>query len=102
MYARVTDLKVLPGKAEEFSRAIKSTLPELRKQLGFQALLVLGEPKSKSPEVRIVSLWDSRADLKASERSLFLYQALSRLVPLCEGFPPIREMEVIASEFAAD
>jgi heme-degrading monooxygenase HmoA len=102
MYARVTELKVLSGKSDEFTKAVKSLLPELRRQAGFRALVVLRPPKEQAPEVRIVSLWDSHADLKGSEKSLFLYQALSRLVPLCEGFPPIREMEVVVSEFAAD
>lgn len=102
MYARVTDMKVLPGKSDSFTTALKSTLPELRRQEGFRALVVLRQPKSDAPEIRVVSLWDSRADMKGSEKSLFLYQALSRLVPLCEGFPPIREFEVVVSEFAAD
>ncbi len=102
MYARVTDLKVLAGKSEAFTKAVKSLLPELRRQAGFRALVVLRQPKANAPEVRIFSLWDSHADLKGSEKSLFLYQALSRLVPLCAGFPPIREFEVIVSEFAAD
>lgn len=102
MYARVTDLKLLSGKSDAFTVAVKSTLPELRRQAGFRALVVLRQPKEKAPEVRIISLWDSHADLKGSEKSLFLYQALSRIVPLCENFPPIREFEVVVSEFAAD
>jgi hypothetical protein len=33
---------------------------------------------------------------------MFLYQALARLLSHCDGFPTIREHEVLASEFAAD
>jgi len=50
----------------------------------------------------VLSLWDSLDDLKASEKNLFLYQAIARVLSYCEGFPAIREHEVLVSEFAAD
>ncbi len=102
MYARATEVRVQPGKLYEFTSAIQSTFPMLRQQAGFRALVVLGDPEQQSPEATIISVWDSKADLEASEKNLFLYQALSRLLAYCEGFPKIRAHRVLASEFAAD
>lgn len=102
MYARAAELRILPGKLEEFTRAFDSIIPEIRKQAGFRALVVLRSPEAANPEAITFSIWDSLADLKASEKNLFLYQALSRVLGFCEGFPRIREHEVLVSEFAAD
>ena len=102
MYARVSEYDVLPGKLDSFVEAAQSVIPLIRQQPGFRALVVLRGPRSSTAQARIVSLWDSREDMKASEQSMFLYQALSRLMPFCKTFPPIDEVEVLASEFAAD
>ncbi len=102
MFARATELRVLRGKLEEFTAAVQSMLPSLREQPGFRALIVLRPAGKAVPEAVTLSLWDSLEDLKASEKNLFLYQALSRLMGSCEGFPKIHEHEVLVSEFAAD
>ncbi len=102
MYARATELRILPGKLEEFKSAVNSTIPAIRKQQGFRALVVLRSPEAAGREATAISIWDSLEDLKASEQNLFLYQALSRILGFCEGFPRIREHEVLVSEFAAD
>jgi quinol monooxygenase YgiN len=102
MYARATEVRVLPGKLYEFTSAVQSIYPMLRQQGGFRVMLVLGDPEQQSPEATIISVWDSRADLEASEKNMFLYQALSRLLGYCEGFPKIKAHRVLASEFAAD
>jgi len=102
MYARATDVRINPSKLYEFTTAVQSTFPLLRQQAGFRALVVLGDPEQQSPEATIISIWDSRADLEASEKNMFLYQALSRILGYCESFPKIRAYRVLASEFAAD
>jgi quinol monooxygenase YgiN len=102
MYARASEFRVLPGKLYEFTSAIQSILPELRQQAGFRAMIVLGDPEQQSPEATVISVWDSHADLEASEKNMFLYQALSRILSYCEGFPKISAHRVLASEFAAD
>ena len=102
MNARVTQLRVRRGKSQEFLDALKSTLPLLRKQAGFRALIALRTAPDPTMEVMVISVWDSLDDLKGSEKNLFLTQVLSRLIPHCEGFPTIREHEVLVGEFAAD
>ncbi len=102
MHARMTEVHVLPGKIKAFARAVESTVPMLRKQEGFRALLVLRLSKKDPATAMVVSVWDSLADLKASEKNLFLYQALSRVMKHSKGFPHISECEVLLTEFAAD
>ena len=101
MHARITQFRILPDKQENFRAAIDSLVPLLHKQAGFRVLLVLRTSEGPVPEATVVSVWNSFEDLKGSERNLFLYQAISRLLAFCEGFPIIREHEVIASEFKA-
>jgi len=101
MRARVTKLHVLPGKWKAAVRSVESMLPKLRKQEGFRTLLVMRAAKDPTTAL-IVSVWDSQADLKESEKSLFVYQALSRLMSHCKGFPDINEYEVLLTEYAAD
>lgn len=101
MHARFTQFKVLPGKLEDFRVAALSLIPIIRKQAGFRALVVMRAGQTEGGDVVVVSVWNTLADLRASEKNLFLYQAISRVVAFCEGFPLIREHEVIVSEFAA-
>jgi heme-degrading monooxygenase HmoA len=102
MHARMTEVTVLPGKMKAFAAAVESTVPMLRKQEGFRALLVLQISRKDPAKAMILSVWDSLADLKASEKNLFLYQALSRVMKHSKGFPNINECEVLLTEFAAD
>ena len=100
MHARFTQFKVLPGKLEDFRVAALSLIPIIHKQSGFRALVVM-RTEAEGGDVVVVSVWNTLADLRASEKNLFLYQAISRVVAFCEGFPLIREHEVIVGEFAA-
>jgi heme-degrading monooxygenase HmoA len=102
MHARVTHFRILPGKVGDFRQAVDSVIPKIRLQQGFRAMVVLKTEEGTRPEATIVSVWDSFDDLKASEKNLFLYQAISRLLAHCDGFPTIREHEVLVSEFAVD
>lgn len=99
MHARVTQFRILPGKLNDFRAAAESLRPLLHKQAGFRALVVLRTGEGPQPEATVVSVWDSFEHLKGSEKNLFLYQAISRVLAFCEGFPIIREHEVLVSEF---
>lgn len=100
MHARVTQFRIRAGKLEEFTAAIGSLIPVIQKQPGFRALLVLRSEPGDAPEARVISTWDSLDDLRASEKNMFFYQAVARLLDCCEGFPVMREEEVLVSEFA--
>jgi quinol monooxygenase YgiN len=99
MHARVWQLRVRPGKLEEFKNALHSLTPAAQQQGGFVGALALGSGEKGASEVTLVALWESLDALRASERNMLVTQAISRFVGCCEGFPRIREQEVLASEF---
>jgi len=105
MHARVTQVHILPGKLTEFLAAVDSLRPAIPKQAGFRTLLVLcsaetpaSENATRETSATIYSVWDTMEDLRASEKNLFLYQALAQIQSYCKGLWRIREEEVIASE----
>jgi heme-degrading monooxygenase HmoA len=102
MHARVTQFRILPGKLEEFTQAIHSVVPAVRKQKGFRALLVLRADSGAAPEGQTIAVWDSLEDLRASEKNFFFYSALAKVMACCEGFPAIAEQEVLVSQFAPE
>jgi heme-degrading monooxygenase HmoA len=99
MYARVTQYHVLPEKYDEFVGALHSAVPLMRQQPGFNALLVLRVEGSKPPDVRVMTIWDSQQALQQSENNLYFYQAVARAMVLSQGFPTIREEEVVLHDF---
>jgi heme-degrading monooxygenase HmoA len=99
MYARVSQYRVKPGKYDEFVDALDTAIPLMREQKGFLALLVLRVEGSNPPDVRVMTIWDSQQALQQSENNISFYQAVSRALVLAEGFPIIREEEVVLSDF---
>jgi heme-degrading monooxygenase HmoA len=99
MYARVAQYQVQADKYDQFIEALNSALPLMRKQEGFQALLVLRVEGSRPPDVRVMTLWDTQLSLRQSENNLYFYQAVSRALVLSQGFPVIREEEVVLHDF---
>jgi heme-degrading monooxygenase HmoA len=99
MHARVAQYRVKPGKYEEFVDALATAVPLMRQQKGFQALLVLRVEGSTPPDVRVMTIWDSQQALQQSENNVYFYQAVSRALVLADGFPVIREEEVVLSDF---
>ena len=98
MYARVWNVHIQPGKIEEFKSAMDSLVPAAHKESGFRGVLALRSGSDKSPEATVIGVWNSLEELKASEKSLFLYQAISRVLCHCEGFPNISEQEVMLGD----
>ena len=105
MFARIVQVQIVPGKLKEFLVAVDSLRPGLRKQSGFRTLVILRSaetPASKGDDGEVsatsITLWDTMEHMRASEKNMFLYQALARMKAYYKGFPQIREEEVIASE----
>lgn len=71
MYARVAQYQVQPDKYDQFVEALNSALPLMRKQEGFQALLVLRVEGSRPPDVRVMTVWDTQLSLRQSESNLY-------------------------------
>lgn len=101
MYARISEFRVPVEKLPAFTQASESILPLIRKQAGFRAILVL-KGEGSPLLVRVVSVWKSHQHMKASEKSMFLYQALSRILPASQGFPLMEESEVLLGDFAVE
>ena len=99
MHARVTQFAVQPGKLEDFVHAIEAARPLMHQRKGFQALLVLRVEGSTPPDVRVMTFWDSQRALQESESSVQFYAALARAMAFSQGFPIIREEEVMISDF---
>lgn len=100
MHARVTQFSVPSEKVNEFVESLNSTIPLMRQQKGFQALLVLRVEKSNPADVRVMTLWESQQALHESENNVYFYQALARALAFAKGFPLIREEEVVLHDFA--
>jgi len=88
MFARVTTLQLQPGKLDEFLRFFQDSIaPAAAAQPGFGGITLMTDPRLG--KVVAFGLWDSEADLLASERAY--YQAkLGEVGRLLAG-PPLRE-----------
>lgn len=98
MHARVWNVRIQPGRVEDFRSALDALIPAARKEPGFRGVVVLRGGTEKTPEATIIAIWDSLDQVKASEKSLFLYQVISRVLSMCDGFPDIREHDVLLSD----
>jgi heme-degrading monooxygenase HmoA len=100
MYARVWKAVILPGKVKEFTAAVKSMIPILRRQPGFCGCLLLRSGPGERLEATAVSTWDSLEALQNSEASVF-QQPLAHALSFCEPRPFMREEEVLVNEFVS-
>jgi heme-degrading monooxygenase HmoA len=100
MHARVTDLKVPSEKLAAFQGASALLLPLAEREAGFRAVVILRLSGGPASHVRVISVWDSLEDMKTSEKSMFFYQALTRMMQFSQGFPVVEEFEVMNARFA--
>ncbi len=102
MHARVWQVRIRPGKTEEFKAALQSLYPHAHQQHGYRGSVALTTRPGDAPEVTLVGIWDSLDAIRESERNLFLMQAISRLLSFCDGFPQITEQEVLYRDWSSD
>jgi hypothetical protein len=95
MYARVTHYLVLPGKLEAFIRLIQEeSIPQAKQQSGFRNSYILTH---RSIGVCVViTLWETEADLLASEAGSFLQEQLIKVVSVLASLPNRELYEVSA------
>ena len=98
MNARVWQLRIRAGKTDEFQETFYSLVQLARRQDGYRGAMVLTSGKQDSPDVIMVALWESADAIRASEKNLFLAQAISRFLGCCEGGPHVTEQDILASE----
>lgn len=100
MVARVTHLRIRPGKMEEFFTIAQSFIPAMDKLHGFRALLILQGEEKDSRDAMAISVWDSEEDISNSENDGLYYKGLAQVIGCCETFSPMHVQEVPLSKFS--
>ena len=96
MDARVVVMPGQPGKTDEAKKVFaESVIPVARQQAGFKGAMFLTDPNSGKG--MSVTLWETEADLKASEASGYLQEQIAKFAPLLAG-PPTREVFDVAAQ----
>jgi len=90
MYARVTLAQLQPGKVDELLKFLREhVVPAAQAQQGFKGLLLLTDETTNKGTA--IALWETEADLAASEASDGYYTVqLARGVHFFAA-PPVRE-----------
>ncbi len=90
MYARVVVIQVKPGVLQEAIQTFQeSVVPAARSQRGFKNVYLLTD--SHTNKATSVSLWESEADLQASEASGYYQEQIAKFGALMLA-PPAREL----------
>lgn len=93
MYARVTKTMEKPGSAAEDARIFnESVLPGLREQKGFKGVLNLAE--SETGKGMVITLWETKEDMIASEESGFYQEQAEKFAEITVGAPEREYYEV--------
>jgi heme-degrading monooxygenase HmoA len=100
MYARVVTSQLQPGKKDEWSTIISdSIVPALRQQKGFKGFIMLAD--TDSDKCIAYSMWETEADLRASETSGFYQEQVAKLKSVL-SMPPVREIYELTALTATD
>ncbi|MEJ2682991.1 MAG: antibiotic biosynthesis monooxygenase [Candidatus Sulfobium sp.] len=93
MQAKVVTFQIKPGRRDEFIRLFQEfVVPGARKHKGFKGGLLLTDPKTGKGTS--VALWETEADIIASEASGFYKEWVARLSDLFSGAPAREIYEV--------
>lgn len=89
MFARVTHIQAQPAKLAQVTALYRdSVMPVIRLQPGYHSTLLLTDPATGKG--LSITVWQSEADLKASESTGFLREQVGKVMPLLVG-PPLQE-----------
>ena len=84
MYARVSTAEVQPGRLDELlSVSRDSVLPAAQQQQGFAGGLWLTDPATN--RAMIVTLWETREDMEAGERSGYYREQVGKFGGMLAG-----------------
>jgi heme-degrading monooxygenase HmoA len=90
MHARVVTSQLQPGKKDEWIRIARdSIVPALKEQKGFKGFIMLAD--TNSDKSIAYSMWETEADLKASETSGFYQEQVAKLKAVL-ATPPARQI----------
>ncbi len=89
MFARHVTIQLQPGKADETTAIFSdSVVPALQQQEGFKGALLLIDPET--PRGISIALWETEADMLASETSGFFQDQIVKFAAVFAG-PPVKE-----------
>jgi heme-degrading monooxygenase HmoA len=90
MHARVVTVQLQPGRNEEAIALFRdSVLPSAKQQKGFKGARLLTD--SGTGKGIVVTVWESEADLKASESSGYYREQIAKFSGMFAA-PPVREI----------
>jgi heme-degrading monooxygenase HmoA len=90
MHARVVTNQLKPGKMDEWITIVRdSIVPAAKQQKGFKGFVVLADPNTSKGIG--YSMWETEADLKASETNSFYQEQIAKLSGVL-AMPPVREI----------
>lgn len=93
MFARVTFATAQPGKTDEITKVVRdSILPTVKKQKGFKGLFHLAN--SATNQGMVIVMWNTEADMTASESSGFYKEQVAKAAPFLAGAPTMEHYEV--------
>lgn len=98
MHARVTTLTFQRGKLDEVTRILHDRAPELKQQKGFSEILALID--RATGKSTLLTLWESEADLKATETSKYYQERMAEFAPFSEGQPTREICEVVVRDIS--
>ena len=98
MYARFGEVKVTPGKMDDFVRTFREDMiPPARRQNGFKGVVVLADPSAN--RAILISYWATEADMNAAASSPAAVQTqVHKVADLIEGPPAVTHMKVYHQE----
>lgn len=90
MYARVVTSELQPGKIDEWIAILRdSIVPAAKQQPGFKGFIVLAD-RSANKGIAY-SIWETEADLTATETSNFYQEQIAKLRGVM-ATPPTRDL----------
>lgn len=95
MYAKVVRFQIKQGKREEVIKFVgEFVIPRAKKQRGFKGGMTFTDPSSNSAAT--IGLWETEADIAASEQSGYYDEWVGRLGSLISG-APVREIYEVSN-----
>ena len=99
MHARATTVQVQPGKMQEAIDLIKdSIIPAVKAQKGYQGLYLMTD--ATSSKALAISVWETEADMMASETRGYYQEQIAKLGSLIAGTPTTDHYELSMEESA--
>jgi heme-degrading monooxygenase HmoA len=94
MFARTGTSRMLPGKMDQAIELYRSKfVPILKQQKGFKALYWLAD--SNRDKYTVLTLWETEADMLATETAGLLQQVLAEFANLVADETTIERYEVL-------